>query len=366
MMNSLEKFNKEEPIPGIKSYNEIIQLGITKDYIVKRGFDETKSIKEMLQNALDENEDVYGYPFVEVKNEKDGLVIEDKGRGFKPEYLLLGSSNKKCWMRGYYGEGLKLAASFFTFSGHPAYIFSNDKVFKFVVVDQAVCVLIGDLTEKFDGTKALVYGYNNPQIKLDNMISIYNEELKDRLIDTVYLSSDECSFEKPARIFDFPDMLFVRNIFAGNASKVARRRSFFSYDVWWVRLDVSRTLQSYSMPDVFKEVARIYEKSEKARKLLAKKLVESGMAKKKEMDGKNYLTFSPTFATFEGHLFVYKFPKGILRDIVDEFGVKKERVKLAIGEVSEQMIKELLNKGVTPFVVASELAETGEFEVVLK
>jgi hypothetical protein len=180
------------------------------------------------------------------------------------------------------------------------------------------------------------------------------------------MSSEDCEAEKPARIYSYPDKLFIRNIFVGNSSEVTKRKSFFSYDIWWVRLDVSRTLQSYSMPDVFREAARIFEKSDKARRLLARRLIESGMAKRKEIEGKPYLTFSPIFATFEGHLFVYKFPKGILSDIVDEFGIEKQNVKLVIGEASEEIIKELLNRGTIPFAIKTELAETGEFQVALK
>ena len=332
----------DEPLAKtIREFREVVPLNITSDYLIRRGFDEIKSIKELVQNALNENEDVHGKPFVDLEREPEGLVIEDRGRGFKPEYLLIGSSNKKCCMRGYYGEGLKLAASYFTFHGYPVYIFSLDKVFKFVINDHAISVLVGDAVERIEGTKILLYDYRNPEIGLDKLTSIYNEELKRELIDTVYLSSKDCTAEKPARIYDYPDKLFIRNIFVGNNSEVSKRKSFFSYDIWWVRLDVSRTLQSYSMPDVFREAARIFEKSDKARRLLARKLIESGMAKRKEVDGKLYLTFSPIFAIFEGHLFVYNFPRGILSDIVDEFRIEKEKVRLVIGGVSEEIIKEL-------------------------
>jgi hypothetical protein len=150
----------------IRGFQEVVPLNITKDYLVKRGFDEIKSIKELVQNALDENEDVHGKPFVELRNEQPGLVIEDKGRGFKPEYLLIGSSNKKCWMRGYYGEGLKLAESYFTFNGFPVYMFSSGKAYKFIVKDQAISVLIGDTVERTEGTKVLLYNYRNPEISL--------------------------------------------------------------------------------------------------------------------------------------------------------------------------------------------------------
>jgi hypothetical protein len=366
MSKRLEPQVHEPLAKAIREFQELVHLNITSDYLIKRGFDEIKSIKELIQNALDENEDVHGRPFVDLRREPDGLVIQDKGRGFKPEYLLIGSSNKKCWMRGYYGEGLKLAASYFTFHGFPVYIFSLDKVFKFVINDRAVAVFVGEAVERTQGTKILLYNYKNPDISLNKLTSIYDEELKGELIDTVLLPSKDCEAERPARIYGYPDKLFIRNIFVGNNSEIAKRKSFFSYDIWWVRLDVSRTLQSYSMPDVFREVARIYEKSDKARRLLAKKLIESGMAKRKEVDGKPYLTFSPIFAIFEGHLFVYNFPRGVLSDIVDEFGIEKETVKLVIGAAPEEIIKELLNKGTVPFVIATELAETGEFQVALR
>ena len=40
-----------------------------------------------------------------------GTWIVDSGRGITVEALRIGGTNKECWMRGYYGEGLKLAAS---------------------------------------------------------------------------------------------------------------------------------------------------------------------------------------------------------------------------------------------------------------
>ncbi|HML03760.1 MAG TPA: hypothetical protein VK487_10395, partial [Candidatus Bathyarchaeia archaeon] len=50
----------DEPLVKlIREFREVVPLNITSDYLIRRGFDEIKSIKELVQNALDENEDVH-------------------------------------------------------------------------------------------------------------------------------------------------------------------------------------------------------------------------------------------------------------------------------------------------------------------
>ena len=66
------------------------------------------------------------------------------------------------------------------------------------------------------------------------------------------------------------------------------------------------------------------------------------------------------------HLFVYNFPKGLLSDILDQFGIEKAKVQLVVGGVSEEIIKELLNTGMIPFVISAEIAEANEFRVAPK
>jgi hypothetical protein len=358
---------KSENLEGILiNYNSLFLIGITKEYILKRNFDELKALREIIQNALDENELTFGRPFVEIMKDSLGTWIIDNGRGIKLQDLLVGVSNKECWMRGYYGEGLKIAAGYFLSLNKPVYIFTNENVFRFIYYDEEnpkLYVILGKTNKKFEGTSVLIKDYYPPDETLNKIVIFNNKEVYERKIDEVYVASEECNFPKPYAIYDYPNLFYVRNILVGETSKVARRRSLFSYDVWWFRLDVSRELMSYSMPNLFKEVSKIFELSEKAREKLVEKLIESGMLIVKNVDNKISIHFSPIFAIFEGHLFVYHFPKGLLNTILKHLKIEDKK-DLVVRVANEEEERRALKKGLIPFLVSEELSE--EFRVIPK
>jgi hypothetical protein len=358
---------KSENLEGILiNYNSLFLIGITKEYILKRNFDELKALREIIQNALDENELTFGRPFVEIMKDSLGTWIIDNGRGIKLQDLLVGVSNKECWMRGYYGEGLKIAAGYFLSLNKPVYIFTNENVFRFIYYDEEnpkLYVILGKTNKKFEGTSVLIRDYYPQDETLNKIVIFNNKEVYERKIDEVYVASEECNFPKPYAIYDYPNLFYVRNILVGETSKVARRRSLFSYDVWWFRLDVSRELMSYSMPNLFKEVSKIFELSEKAREKLVEKLIESGMLIVKNVDNKISIHFSPIFAIFEGHLFVYHFPKGLLNTLLKHLKIEDKK-DLVVRVANEEEERKALEKGLIPFLVSEELSE--EFRVIPK
>jgi hypothetical protein len=295
-----------------------------------------------------------------------GTWIIDNERGIKLQDLLVGVSNKECWMRGYYGEGLKIAAGYFLSLNKPVYIFTNENVFRFIYYDEEnpkLYVILGKTNKKFEGTSVLIKDYYPPDETLNKIVIFNNKEVYERKIDEVYVASEECNFPKPYAIYDYPNLFYVRNILVGETSKVARRRSLFSYDVWWFRLDVSRELMSYSMPNLFKEVSKIFELSEKAREKLVEKLIESGMLIVKNVDNKISIHFSPIFAIFEGHLFVYHFPKGLLNTLLKHLKIEDKK-DLIVRVANEEEKRKALEKGLIPFLVSEELSE--EFRVIPK
>jgi hypothetical protein len=358
---------KSENLEGILiNYDSLFLIGITKEYILKRNFDEIKALREIIQNALDENELTFGKPFVEIKKDSLGTWIIDKGRGIKLRDLLVGFSNKECWMRGYYGEGLKIAAGYFLSLNKPVYIFTNENVFRFIYYDKEspkLYVILGKSNKKFEGSSVLIRDYYPQDETLNKIVIFNNKEVYERKIDEVYVASEECNFPKPYAIYDYPNLFYVRNILVGETSKVARRRSLFSYDIWWFRLDVSREFMSYSMPNLFKEVSKIFELSEKAREKLVEKLIESGMLIVKNVDNKISIHFSPIFAIFEGHLFVYHFPKGLLNTILKHLKIEDKK-DLVVRVANEEEERKALEKGLIPFLVSEELSE--EFRVIPK
>ncbi len=264
------------------------------------------------------------------------------------------------------GRGLKIAAGYFLSLNKPVYIFTHDNVFRFIYYNEEnpkLYVILGKSNKKFEGTNILIKDYYPSDEILNKIVIFNNKEVYERKIDEVYIESEECKVPKPYTIYDYPNLFYVRNILVGETSKVARRRSLFSYDVWWFRLDVSREFMSYSMPDLFKEISKIFELSEKARDKLVEKLIESGMLKVKKINDKISIHFNPIFAIFEGHLFVYHFPKGLLNSILKYLNIEnKKDLIVRIGNEEEE--KKALEKGFIPFLVSEELSE--EFRIIPK
>lgn len=188
-------------------------------------------------------------------------------------------------MRGYYGEGLKLAASYLTLNHFPVYIFTRDMVFKFLVLPRdaqnpGIFVLFGKSREEVKGTKILLYGYKPDPEFMKKLVRFWNSELTGKLVVEKKFSSRDCPKEMPSAIFDFPNVLYIRNMYAGEMSQIAKRKSLLSYDLWWVRLDLSRKLMTQMTPHLFLEIAKVLGLSRDARLKFTEKLTETGMLKK--------------------------------------------------------------------------------------
>lgn len=350
-------------MPKIIQYDGMISLNISKEYILKRGFSEFKAIREIIQNSLDETELSTGTPEVTIEIDDMGTWIVDNGRGLDGNAFIIGSSEKKCWMRGYYGEGLKLALGFFLLKGYQVYIFSNKNVFKPIFLPAKkekawLNILLGEAESEEKGTKILIADYKADSKMLSELVSFKNQDIKEKIIDKIEMKGKECDYERPLTIYDYPNLLYMRNLLVGKANEVTKRKSFFTYDLWWFRLDVSRNLLTYSMPNLFIQVANAIEKSEKFRKAFAKKIVETKMIRIIEKQGAKIIEFSPQFSTFEGHLFVFAFPRQLLKNILREIGLdgKEEKIEFFSRENStERDIQKSISEGKIPFVSTSEI-----------
>jgi hypothetical protein len=345
----------------IADYDALFSTGLSKDYVDKREFNLFISLRELIQNALDEQELVTGNPHIQYDQDNYGTWIIDKGRGFKLEALRMGESNKECWMRGYYGEGLKLAASYLTLHHFPVYIFTRDMVLKFLVLPRdarnpGIFILLGRSKEEAEGTRILLYGYKPDPGSVEKIVRFWNRELENRLVAEVTFSSKDCPREMPSAIFDFPDHLYIRNMYAGEMSSVLKRKSLLSYDLWWVRLDVSRKMMTQTTPQLFLEIVKLLEFSEEARKKCAEKLLETGMLKKKPFGKGLVIEFIPVFSIVEGHLFVYAFPKGMFDTFVDVLGLegKKDLIRLV---TTHEEVEFAISKGLIPMVVPHEISD---------
>ncbi|MBE0425891.1 MAG: hypothetical protein IBX72_04490 [Nitrospirae bacterium] len=354
---------KEPPELGsrIAGYDALFSTGLSKEYVDKREFNLFISIRELIQNALDEEELLSGRPEVQFEQDSEGIWIMDNGRGLTIESLRMGESNKECWMRGYFGEGLKLAASYLTLNHIPFYIFTKDKILKFLVHPEdahnpGIFILLGRSKEEVKGTKLLLYGYRPEPEFIKKLVRFWNSELENKLVAEVKFSTSDCPKEMPSAIFDFPNLLYIRNMFVGEMSHVAKRKSLLSYDLWWVRLDVSRKLMTQTTPQLFFEIARLLGLSAVARKRFVEKLVETGMLKTKKIGKKFAIEFNPIFSIVEGHLFVYAFPEGMFDTFVDVLGLaeKKDYIRRV---TSHEEVERAISQGMIPLLLPYEISD---------
>jgi hypothetical protein len=145
-------------------------------------------------------------------------------------------------------------------------------------------------------------------------------------------------------------------MYAGEMSEVSRRKSLFSYDLWWFRFDVSRKLMTQRMPELFLEIAKLLERSSVARKKFAERLIEAGMLKTKPVGGGLGIEFNPTFTIVEGHLFVYAFPKGMLDAFVEVLGLEAKKDLIRRVSTNEEA-ESAVSKGLIPILLPYELSE---------
>jgi hypothetical protein len=356
--------NLEEPYDlasMITGYDALFSTGLSKEYVDKREFNLFISLRELIQNALDEEELVTGQPHVQFEQDIHGMWIIDSGRGLNIEALRMGESNKDCWMRGYYGEGLKLAASYLTLNRIPIYIFTKHMVLKFLVLPEdarnpGIFILLGRSKEEVKGTRLLLYGYRPDAEFIKKIVRFWNNELENKLITEVKFPTNDCPKEMPSAIFDFPNLLYIRNMYVGEMSQAAKRKSLLSYDLWWVRLDVSRKLMTQTTPQLFLEIAKLLTFSETARRKFAEKLVETGMLKTKNINTGIVIEFSPLFSIVEGHLFVYAFPDGMLDAFVDVLGLGEKR-DLIRRVTSYEEVERATSQGLIPLLLPSEISD---------
>jgi hypothetical protein len=357
-------FDLEEPLglaSRIAGYDALFSTGLSKDYVDKREFSLFIAIRELLQNALDEEELVRGRADVRIEQDAQGTWIVDRGRGITVEALRMGGSDKECWMRGYYGEGLKLAAAYLTLNRVPVYLFAGQMVFRFIALPRdeqnpGIFILLGRSKETIKGTQILLFGYKANQDFMERIVRFWNKDLEATLIAEERFPSEDCPREMPSAIFDFPNQLYIRNMYAGEMSEVSRRKSLLSYDLWWFRFDVSRKLMTQKMPQLFLEIAKVLERSATARKKFAEKLVEAGMLKTKPVGRGLAIDFNPTFTIVEGHLFVYAFPKGMLEEFVKVLGLEAKRDLIRRVSTNEEA-ESAVSKGLIPILFPYELSE---------
>ena len=262
---------------------------IRYEYVKRRGWELFHALREIIQNALDEQEYVHGYSStfkISMGISNAGFYIRDYGRGVNLESFVLGGTNKECWMRGYFGEGLKVAAAWFISNGYIMYVFTSDAVYKTAMFGDTVYIIIGK--PKYPnaykpGTEILIY-CSNPS-KLKDMVDKitfqdYVKKYNPKIISKVKIRTTSCNHERTAYILDVrpvPNMLWVGDIYVNSIKEITNAKSVYSYNLWYVPLEPNRVMVS-SILKLYLIVSTVWKSvSEDAYyDLLSKILVESG------------------------------------------------------------------------------------------
>jgi len=104
----------------VKQWDLIQFSGMSVSYVANRGWDGWMALREFIQNALDAEDVPEGKIDLNVNLQygiaSDGkpiIMIENPHGEIPYNAMILGVSEKPCWARGRFGEGLKLGMAWF-------------------------------------------------------------------------------------------------------------------------------------------------------------------------------------------------------------------------------------------------------------
>ena len=235
--------------PWVERWELFYNTNITTEYVKRRGWKLFHAVRELIQNSLDEQELVHGFAAtfdVKIWLDDTGFHIRDYGRGVTLDAFRVGGTDKECWQRGYFGEGLKVAAGWFAMNGDLLYVIARGKIYKAVLFGDTVVIIIGKSTRHFEGTQATIYG---PDVKDAERIVesvTYQTFVKSHRLRPaagVDIKTKECPHYRRCFILENPtDYLWVGDIFVNYITKVANKKAAFSYNTWYVDLEPNRIM----------------------------------------------------------------------------------------------------------------------------
>jgi len=274
--------------PLIERWDFVFSTGMTTDYPARREWTHWMALREFIQNALDVEERVYGYEnmALQIFHDNLGVHIIDRGPGITLEAFKLGGSDKGCEERGFFGEGLKVAAAHY--AGHNVLVYvlnRQGQVFKLCLSPgtNLVVVVLGRSNYPSAGTEVILHRATMAPELLQS--TIFQEWLKVnsdvQVISKKTFGSPACEVAKPnfivARKGQNVDILWVRDIFVNSLTNITRNPAIFGYNLWWVPLEPNRVMVA-DQSALAKFAAKTFN-AETAKELLDR-IVESGSVKK--------------------------------------------------------------------------------------
>jgi len=271
--------------PLIRSWELTFNTGLTTDYAVRRNWNLFLALREFVQNALDIEDRLYGYENIKVNVWEDelGIHVADRGPGLPREAWLIGGSDKECWERGRFGEGLKMAAAELLTKGVTPYIFTinpkthQPEVYKAVALppENLVVVVWGTPNYKSPySTEAILYKARLSKDIVEYMV--FQEFLEKHpdipIIATKEVAVSYCPKYRTITIVGEPDALWVGDIYVNRISEITGKPSLFGYNLWYVELDPNRiTVSPTGLSELAERAAQAY--TPEAIRLLLDKIV---------------------------------------------------------------------------------------------
>jgi hypothetical protein len=238
-----------------RGFDDGIEYGIVRAYARTRNWGEWEVFREFIQNALDEMHDLTGKPPEELpcKDDPEYTVIEDRGRGISIYHLLVGTSEKKPWQRGKFGEGMKIAMLAALDQNINVVIDTYDKMIQPMFIRkefegkelEVLCVCYSTFETKVRGTRVYLYR--------PGLCEKYRKRIVQGLPRECILYELRTAGEKEIRrhvidkrCTDDEGWIYVRDIFVSTMHDALVMSSFYSYNLYEVVLDESRRIPSGS------------------------------------------------------------------------------------------------------------------------
>jgi hypothetical protein len=285
----------KDPVPMshlILRWDFVFSTGMTTDYPKRRNWTHWMALREFIQNALDVEERIYGYEKIAINIFYDrlGVHVADRGPGITLEAFKLGGSDKGCEERGYFGEGLKVAAAHFAGSDVLVYVFNRQgQVFKMCLSPgtNLVVVVMGRAKYPPVGTEVILLGAT---LSSELLVStVFQEWMKAhpevQVISKRVFGTSGCDVPKPNMIVkgvNNVDILWVRDIFVNTLTNITRKPAIFGYNLWWVPLEPNRVTVA-DQTALASQAAKTFNGD--AAKILLDKVVEEGLVLAKVKTG---------------------------------------------------------------------------------
>jgi len=234
----------------VKQWDLIQFSGMSVSYVANRGWDGWMALREFIQNALDAEDVPEGKIDLDVNlqygtaNDGKPIIRIENPHGEIPyNAMILGVSEKPCWARGRFGEGLKLGMAWFASTYATPYIFSKYYAFKAVLINNNVYFLLG-LSRTYDRNVVLIYNsaVKPPQDAIVNPSRMPVVQAF-RMDDKIFGGS--CGQKRPFYIYSKPRIgapgkLYSSQILVNDMVNITHHNSLYSYDIPYIRLTPDR------------------------------------------------------------------------------------------------------------------------------